>query len=222
MIQAVLLDIDGTLLDSVDLHARAWHDILAHYGAEVTVEELRRQIGKGGDKIIPEYLGLCRDDPKVEAIGKERSELFQREYLSQVRPFPRVRELIERIINDGKRIILATSGKRDEVERYKQIAGIDDLVDQETTSDEADESKPAPDIFLAAMKRLKDVAVEHAIAVGDTPYDAQAACKIHLRTIGLTCGGRTEEELEKAGCIAVYRDPADLLEHYSDSPLGCC
>ena len=163
-------------------------------------------------------------EEEVRRRGKEieayRLDLFKREYLPRVKPFPSVRELWERIKADGRRIALASSAKKEELERYKQIAGIDDLVDAETSSDDAEKSKPHPDIFEAALDRLEGIAAEDAIAVGDTPYDAQAAGKAGLRTIGLLCGGWPEEALREAGCIAIYRDPADLLRHYDQSPLA--
>jgi HAD superfamily hydrolase (TIGR01509 family) len=140
--------------------------------------------------------------------------------LPRVIPFPKVRELFERIRHDGKRIALASSGKEDEVEKYAEIAGIADLVDAKTSSDDAEESKPEPDIFQAAVRKLGDIAIDQIIAVGDTPYDAEAAGKIGLRTIGVLCGGFPEAELRAAGCIAIYRDPADLLSRYDSSPIA--
>jgi HAD superfamily hydrolase (TIGR01509 family) len=220
MVRAVIFDIDGTLIDSVDLHAGAWQEALRHFGYDRPFEEVRAQIGKGGDLVMAALL----PDEEVRRRGKEieayRLDLFKREYLPRVRPFPAVRELFERIEADGKRIALASSAKREELERYKQIAGIDDLLEAETSSDDADRSKPHPDIFEAALARLGGIAAVEAIAVGDTPYDAQAAGKIGLRTIGLLCGGWPERELREAGCIVVYRDPADLLARYDQSPLA--
>ena len=134
--------------------------------------------------------------------------------------FPRVRELFQRIKNDGKQIVLASSAKADELDVYKKIARIDDLIESETSSDDADRSKPYPDIFQAALARLKGVAPENAVVIGDTPYDAQAASKANLKTIGFLCGGWTEEELRGAGCVAIYRDAEDLLLQYDTSDLG--
>jgi phosphoglycolate phosphatase-like HAD superfamily hydrolase len=126
--------------------------------------------------------------------------------------------LFQRLKNDGKKIVLASSAKADELEVYKKIARIDDLIESETSADDADRSKPHPDIFQAAVARL-DVAPENAIVIGDTPYDAQAASKAKLKTVGLLCGGWTEEELRRAGCIAIYRDPEDLLLNYDTHRL---
>src|SRR5262249_16644609 len=141
-------------------------------------------------------------------------------YLPKVRPFPKVRELFERLLADGKRIALASSAKAEELEKYKEIAGIADLIHAETSSDGAERSKPHPDIFEAALARLKDIPPAEVVVVGDTPYDAQAAGKIGLRTVGVLCGGFPETELREAGCLAIYRDPADLLAHYDTSPLA--
>jgi HAD superfamily hydrolase (TIGR01509 family) len=222
MIRAVIFDIDGTLLDSVDLHARAWQEILAKYGHNVPFEDVRRQIGKGGDYLLPVFLSKRELDRLQEKIEKERAELFKQKYLPLVRPFPKVRELFQRILADGKRIALASSGKKDEVEVYEKIAGIDDLIgdDDKTSSDDAAHSKPDPDIFHAALAKLGNIPPDQVLAVGDTPYDAEAAGKAGVKTIGVLCGGFPEADLRAAGCIAIYRDPADLLEHYETSPIA--
>ncbi len=114
---------------------------------------------------------------------------------------------------------LASSAKADELQKYKDVANITDLIDTETSSDDAEKSKPYPDICEAAMKKLGNVQPDDAIVVGDTPYDVEASRKAGLRCIGLLCGGWSERDLRRAGCIAVYQDPADLLEHYDESPL---
>ena len=222
MIRAVIFDIDGTLIDSVDLHARAWREILAKFGHEVAFEDVRRQIGKGGDHLLPVFLSPKELERLQARIEKARSELFKKEYLSKVRPFPRVRELFERILADGKRIALASSGKKDEVEKYEKIAGIDDLIGDgdKTSADDAEHSKPDPDIFHAAMAKLGEIPKDQVVVVGDTPYDAEAAGKAGLRTIGVLCGGFPEADLRAAGCVAIYRDPADLLVRYGESPIA--
>jgi HAD superfamily hydrolase (TIGR01549 family) len=220
MPRGVIFDIDGTLLDSVDLHARAWQEAFAGFGREVSFEEVRRQIGKGGDQLMPVFLSEEELRNFGEELDKYRSELFKEKYLPQVRPFPKVRELFQRLLADGKRIALASSGKEDEVEHYKKIAGIDDLIHRSTSSDDAERSKPHPDIFEAALAKLGGLDVSDVVSVGDTPYDAEAAGKIGLRTAGVLCGGFPEADLRAAGCIAIYRDPADLLARYAESPLA--
>ena len=219
MITAVMFDIDGTLVDSVDLHAEAWQVALERFGKKVSFAEVRRQIGKGGDQLMPVFLSQREMEEFGDELERYRSKLFKKEYLPRVTAFPGVRRLFERIRQDQKRIALASSAKGDELKTYKTIAGIDDLIEAETSSNDAERSKPYPDIFEAALADLGDVASDKILVVGDTPYDAQAAGKANLRTIGLMCGGWNEEELRQAGCIAIYRDPADLLSRYDESPI---
>jgi HAD superfamily hydrolase (TIGR01509 family) len=220
MVQAILFDIDGTLLDSVDYHAHAWQEILARHGIDVTFAAVRAQIGKGGDQLLPVFVPKTMLERLGEQIKQERSRYFKEKYLPKVRAFPKVPELFQRIRQDGKQIVLASSGKREEVNVNKRIAGIEGLVDADTSSDEADRSKPHPDIFVVALKKLGNPDPATVVAVGDTPYDAEAAGKAGIKTIGVLCGGFPEESLREAGCIALYRDPADLLAHYEESLLA--
>lgn len=217
--RAVIFDIDGTLLDSVDLHAQAWVEAFAHFGVETDFRKVRSQIGKGGDELMPVFLPAERVEREGEAIEAWRSDLFKRDYLDRVKPFPGVRALFERIRAADLQIALASSGKRDEVEHYQEILGIADLVDMATSSDDAERSKPHPDIFRAALKKLAPLDAGSMIVVGDTPYDAEAAGKAGLSTIGLLCGGFPEADLSAAGCVAIYRDPQDLLDGFDRSLL---
>jgi HAD superfamily hydrolase (TIGR01509 family) len=218
--RAVIFDIDGTLLDSVDLHAQAWVEALAHFGVETDAAKVRSQIGKGGDELMPVFLPPERIEREGKEIESYRSDLFKRKYLPEVRPFPAVRPLFERIRAAGLKIALASSGKGPEVERYQEILGIADLVDVVTSSDDADRSKPHPDIFEAAVQKLEGFGKDEMIVIGDTPYDAQAASKAGLRTIGVLCGGFPEADLSGAGCVAIYRDPQDLLDGFDRSLLA--
>jgi HAD superfamily hydrolase (TIGR01509 family) len=217
--RAVIFDIDGTLLDSVDLHAQAWVDAFAHFGVETDPALVRRQIGKGGDELMPVFLPPDRVAREGETIEAYRSDLFKREYLNRVRPFPGVRALFERIRAADLRIALGSSGKKDEVEHYQELLGIADLVDVVTSSDDVERSKPHPDIFESALKKLAPLEPRSILVVGDTPYDAEAAAKASLSTIGVLCGGFPAADLSKAGCIAIYRDPQDLLAGFDRSPL---
>jgi HAD superfamily hydrolase (TIGR01509 family) len=220
MPKAVIFDVDGTLIDTNDLHAAAWVDAFRHFGIEVPYEDVRSQMGKGGDQLMPVFVDAERLKREGERIETFRTELFKRDYLPRVRAFPEVRALFERVREAGQAIVLATSGKREEVDRHMKTAEISDLVDDATTADDAEHSKPEPDIFAAALKRLAPLAADDAIVVGDTPYDAQAAAKVGLRTVGLLSGGFSQEDLEAAGCIAIYADPKALLEAYDRSPLA--
>ncbi len=220
MIKAVIFDVDGTLVDSVDLHARAWQEAFAHFGKQFDFERVRSQIGKGGDQLMPVFLSKEELDEFGEELEEYRGELFKREYLPRVKAFPAVRELFQRVKHEGLQIALASSAKADELKTYKKIARIEDLVEEETSSDDAEKSKPHPDIFEAALERLGDTRPSEAVVVGDTPYDAEAAGKAGLRTVGLLSGGFPEEDLRAAGCARIYRDAADLLANYDTSPLA--
>jgi HAD superfamily hydrolase (TIGR01549 family) len=218
VIRGVIFDLDGTLVDSNELHVLAWHDTFRHFHKDIPLERLREQIGKGGDQYLPVFL----DERELREFGEEaekmRGEIFKKKYLSHVKPFPKVRELFERLRADGKKIALASSGKETEVRHYEKLLEIGGLIDSMTTVDQVAQSKPKADVFIAALNLLA-LPPSEAIAVGDTPYDVAAAKKIELPVIGVLCGGFPEQTLRDEGAVAIFRDPADLLERYYQSPL---
>lgn len=221
MKKAVIFDIDGTLLDSVDLHAKAWQEAFQHFGHEIPFETMRSQIGKGGDHILPIFLS----NEEQEKIGKElqdyRGKLFKERYLPEVKPFPGVRRLFLKIKSNGQQLGLASSAKGDELKTFERIAGIEDLVEAETSSADAKHSKPNPDIFEAALQKLGDeVDPKDCVVVGDSPHDAKGAKRAGLSCVGVLCGGFAKESLIEAGCAAIYSGPDDLLRRYDDSPLA--
>lgn len=210
MLKAAIFDIDGTLVDSVDLHARAWQEAFAHFGHEVTFEQARSQIGKGGDKLIPVFLSDAEQQDHGEALEKWRGDHSRSHYLPMVRPFSCVPELIARVREAGLKVAVASSAKKQELNVYLDLAGITDLLDASTSSDDAEASKPAPDIFNAVLKKL-DVAGADAVAIGDSPYDSQAARAAGMGCIGFLSGSFTEASLRDAGCHAVYPGPGAML-----------
>lgn len=216
MIRAVLFDIDGTLVDTVDLHAEAWQKAMARWGKEVEFADVRSQIGKGGDQLLPAFFSKQELERFGEKLEAWRSELYLREYLPRAQCFPKVRELFERLRDDGVRLALASSCKEQELDTYKSLCRIEDLVEEATTSADAERTKPHPDIFEAALEGLDGVRAHEALVIGDSPYDAIAADKIGLRTIGVLCGGFPLAELLEAGCVAIYGSPADLLARYTE------
>jgi len=217
--RAIIFDLDGTLVDSNELHVLAWHDTFRHLHKDIPLERLREQIGKGGDQYLPVFLNELEMREFGDEADKFHGEIFKEKYLPHVKPFPKVRELFERLRADGKKIALASSGKDAEVRHYEKLLGIEQLVDGRTTSDDVVHSKPSADVFLAALKLLR-MATNEVVAIGDTPYDVEAAKKIELPIIGVLCGGFSETVLRDEGAIAIYRDPEDLLEHYYQSPLA--
>jgi len=217
---AVIFDVDGTLVDTVDMHADAWQRALRDFGKEVTFEDVRAQIGKGSDKLMPVFVSEAELEEIGEQLEKRRGEIYKIEHLPRVEAFPKVRELFERILKDGLQVALASSAPEDELTHYKEVADIGDLIDAATSADDAEESKPEPDIFAAAVKNLKGVRAEDCVVVGDTPYDVIAARKIGIRTIGVLSGGFPESSLRDEGAVEIYEDPADLLGNYERSLIG--
>jgi beta-phosphoglucomutase-like phosphatase (HAD superfamily) len=144
--KAAIFDLDGTLLDSVDLHAIAWHEAMVKFGHDVSFEQARSQIGKGGDKLIPTFLNAAERKDHGEELEKWRSERFKSRYLSLIRPFSAVPDLLQRARDAGLRIAIASSAKKEELNKYLEIAGISHLVEHATSSEDVEESKPAPDI----------------------------------------------------------------------------
>lgn len=220
MPQAVIFDIDGTLVDSVDLHAEAWVKAFEKFGYSATHDQMRNQIGKGGEFILPDFLSDAEIEKDGDAITHYRKTYFHENLLQHVKPFPKVTELFQRLKGDGIRIALASSAQPETAEHYEKLLGVTDLIDGLTCKGDVDKAKPDPDIFIAALEKLGGMPATEAIVVGDSPYDAQAANKIKLSTVGVLCGGFSQEVLQDAGCIAIYQDPADLLEHYDQSPLS--
>jgi HAD superfamily hydrolase (TIGR01509 family) len=217
--RVVLFDIDGTLVDSVDLHARAWHEALSRFGKDVPYEDVRNQIGKGGDQLLPMFLSEEELERFGDDLSEYRSSLYQREYLALVNPFPDARELLARLKQAGTVVGLASSCNRTELGYYLRMVGGASLVDAATTADDADRSKPFPDIFEACLEKLGFDAAD-AVAVGDSPYDAEAAIRAGITTVGVLSGGFPESALEAAGCSAIYQDVADLLARLPASPLA--
>jgi HAD superfamily hydrolase (TIGR01509 family) len=214
--RAVLFDVDGTLVDTNDLHAAAWREAFLRFGIDLACEDIRWHVGKGGDNLIPSLLpGL--DAARREEIEDFRSDLFKRDYLPRAVPFPGVRGLFERLVTDRIRIVLASSSHSEEVGFYLGVAGVADLVSATTSKDDVESSKPCPDIFEAAMTKLAPLGADEAIVVGDSPWDVKAACRAGLRTIGFRCGGFPDEALTEAGACALYDGPRDLLARYPAS-----
>ena len=195
--QAILLDIDGTLVDSNDKHAHCWVEAFAHFGKEVAWNVIRQQIGKGGDLLVPDTLNAREMRDFGEPLKKYRGELWKEQYMKTVEPVPGVRESIRAIADRGIRLAFASSSNPDEVEYYVELLGVGDLLEGTTSKEDAQFSKPSPEIFQAALERVKSDPAR-TFAVGDTPYDILAAHRIPLPVVAVRCGGFAEELLKKA------------------------
>jgi HAD superfamily hydrolase (TIGR01509 family) len=216
-VRAVIFDIDGTLVDSNDAHAGAWVTALGEAGFRIEPSRVRQLIGKGGDKLLPQLTGLPKDSPDGERISRRRAEIFRTRYVPHLRPFRGARPLVQLLRDRGYELGIATSATPDELDPLLRIAEVDDLIPHRTSSGDADNSKPDPDIVQAALERL-GCDPEDAVMIGDTPYDVEAAGRARVATIALRTGGWADDDL--AGAIAIYDDPEDLRAHYEHSPLA--
>jgi HAD superfamily hydrolase (TIGR01549 family) len=212
----VIFDVDGTLVDSNDAHARAWLHAFAEHGITVTYEPVRRAIGMGADKLMPLVAGIEEDSAQGKKISEDRKKIFKELWLPRLQPCAGARELVERLSRDEFVLAIASSASEEELHALLEAARVADLIPTRTSSDDADRSKPDPDIVTAAIKRA-GCATEATVMIGDTPYDVEAATHAGIQIIALTCGGWRREDL--TGAVAVYADPADLLMQYDFSRL---
>jgi HAD superfamily hydrolase (TIGR01549 family) len=213
----VIFDVDGTLVDSNDAHARAWVQAFADHGITVAYEPVRRAIGMGGDKLMPLVGGIDEDSAIGKQIGERRATIFQQVWLPTLRPFPRTRELVQRLTDRGYTLTIASSAKEQELQPLLEVAGVSDLFPTRTSSDDADRSKPDPDIVKAALERAR-CSADRTIMIGDTPYDVEAARRAQVRVVAFECGGWGRADLRDAD--EVYRDASELLDRYEKSILA--
>jgi HAD superfamily hydrolase (TIGR01509 family) len=208
----VIFDVDGTLVDSNDAQASAWIDALREFGfTEIRYEKVRRMIGMGGDKILPDLTGMQDDDERGKKLLDRRKEIFMRNYLPGLKAFPDSRELVQRIKSEGMLAVVASSANETELTPLLRAAGVEDLMDSTTSSSDAKESKPDPDIVSAAVEKTGFPAAQ-LIMLGDTPYDVEAARRAGVPIVAVRCGGWSDREL--AGALAVFDDPADILRNF--------
>ena len=218
MTRAVLFDVDGTLIDSNDQHARAWVAALAEAGYTIPFERVRPLIGMGGDKVLPELVpGLTEDSPQGKAIAKTRSRVFKERELASVQATRGARALLEAVRARGARVVVATSAKGAELDALLARGALGPLIDTAATNDDAEDSKPDPDIIGAALKKA-GVAAGDAVMVGDTRYDVEAAHRAGVACVALNCGGNDPATLAEAD--AVYADPTDLIEALDRPPFA--
>lgn len=196
-VQAFLLDVDGTLVDSNDLHADAWLEAFSHFGKELPRDTVRFSIGKGGDILVPDLLNAREMQKFGDEIRKYRTRLYKKKYMPLVKAFPRVRENLEALHDRGAKLVLATSAEPDEVESLVEMMKIGDLLEGQTSAGDARVSKPSPEIFQRALEQA-GTPVEKSVVVGDTPYDILSAHRASLAVAAVRSGGFPEEQLRKA------------------------
>ena len=217
-VRAVLIDVDGTLLDSNDAHACAWVDVLRDNGYDAPFDQVRALIGKGGDKLLAEVVGIDDASEEGKRLSKERRARFEAASLAALKPTNGARALLEKLRDDGLQLVVATSAGGDELQGLLKQAGVDDLIHDAASSTDAEDSKPDPDIVAAALHKA-GVRPDEAVMLGDTPYDVESAGKAGVQTIALRCGGWWQDDVF-GDAAAIYDDPAALLAALDRSPLA--
>ena len=217
MLQGVVFDVDGTLVDSNDAHAESWVDTFAEAGYNVPFDVVRPLIGMGADKLLPKTVGVAHDSDEGKKLTKRRSEIFREKYLPRLRALPGSRQLVLRVRKDGLKTIVATSANDEELKGLLKAAEVADLMEAKATANDAKRSKPDPDIVHAAIEE-SGIAAENLVMIGDTPYDVEAATKARLRAIAFRSGGWDDGHLK--GAVEIYDGPLDLVNHYDSSLLG--
>ena len=218
-IRSILFDIDGTLVDSNEFHVLAWQRAFDAHGFALSPELIREQIGKGADMLIPALLPKL-DEQRRQRIAEHHDETFRRDYRARVEPFEHAAALVRAVTDRGCAVVLASSSNQDDVDHYIDLLGIRTLLAGATTADDVAHSKPAGDIFAAALKKLPDAQPGETLVIGDTPYDVIAAAKCGLETIALRSGGFSDAQLRRAGARSIYEGVGDLLAHLEGSPIA--
>ena len=219
-LQGIILDVDGTLVLSNDAHAQAWVDAYAESGYEVPFDKVRSLIGMGGDQLMPKIIpGLTKEEGDGKVISKRRKELIINHYGPTLAATKGAGELISHMQQAGLKLIIASSATSEELKVLLKAAQLDELLKdvEKTSSNDAEASKPAPDIVEVALNKIQ-LEPSQVVMLGDTPYDIESAKGAEVGVIALRCGGFDDTQL--AGALAIYDDPADLLAHYEQSPLA--
>jgi membrane protein len=216
--RAIFFDIDGTLVDSNDLHVSAWMDAFADFGVTFDHQTVHDQIGKGTDMLVPALLPKS-NEAEQKALGAAHDAAFK-QLRDQVRPFASAHDLLARVVAAGQTVVLASSASQDDLDHYIDLLDARDLVSAMTSADDVANTKPAPDIFAIALKKVAPLSAEDVIVIGDTPYDIEAAAKCGIAAIGLRSGGFSDDSIRSAGAVAIYDDVAALQHGYDSSPLA--
>src|SRR5918911_2720162 len=218
MADTAILDIDGTLVDTNYQHAVAWYRAFRQNDIVLPVWRIHRHIGMGGDQVIAALTDEETDDEKGEDIRAAEKTLYMA-MIEEVEPFEGARELIKRLKDAGKTVVMASSAKDTEVDHYLDLLDARELADDWTTSADVEATKPEPDLVRAALDK-GDTDASDAVMLGDTPWDCEAASRAGVATVALLTGGFSEQELTEAGAVAVFESISELIERVGETPLG--
>lgn len=220
MPKAIVFEVDGTLVDTHVLRARAWQEALARYGRQVRLPRVLAQMARNGDQFLSVFLTEEEYERYAEELASFHRALFHEEYLPRVRAFAGATELLVHLREKDWKIALASTGDPDELEHYIELLGVEDLIDASTTDAEVDHTRLNEEIPAEAIRLLGLDGTDDTLTIAGLPYDVEGSVRLGMRSIGLVCGGYSEEDLRSAGALAVFGTPRDLLTRYSESPLA--
>ena len=211
-----VLDVDGTLVDTNYHHAIAWYRAFREHGLTMPVWRIHRHIGMGGDQLVAAVAGKRVEDRQGDSIRAAETALYA-DLIGEVQPFADARRLLELLDGRGHRLVLASSGKRDEIDHYLDLLDARDLVEAWTTSADVEQTKPDPDLVHTAIDK---VGGGEAVLVGDSTWDCEAATRADVPTLAILTGGFSEQELREAGAVTVFESLSELCEHLDETPLA--
>jgi HAD superfamily hydrolase (TIGR01509 family) len=216
--QGILFDVDGTLIDSSYIHTIAWWGAFRQYGYDIPMASIHHFVGMGGDRLVDSLLPSGRDKSLDPEIMSSHGALYASHWPA-LRAFDGAKDLLAQCHAAGLAVALASSARERDLQVMKATLDAEAFIDAATSSNDAEESKPAPDILVAALEAV-GVEAENAIYVGDAVWDMKAAGALGIPAIGVTCGGVSAAELRDAGAVEVYEGPRDLLENLTSSVIG--
>ena len=213
---AAILDIDGTLVDTNYHHVIAWCRAFKRHDIVLPLWRIHRHIGMGGDQVVGALAGEDVELKRGDDIRAAEKELYF-ELIEEVEPFEGARGLIETLKKRGHPVVLASSAKAEEVDRYLDLLDARQLADGWTTSADVEATKPHPDLVIAAVEKAGG---GKAVMVGDTPWDCESARGAGVPTVCVLTGGFSEGELRDAGAVAVFESITQLAERLDETPLA--
>lgn len=214
--RAAIVDLDGTLVNSVDAHARAWVAAFREAGFDVSIDQVRSLLGMPPDQLLAHLIGLPRNSDDAKSILRSRAEIFRTRFLGKIAPFLGARALLEKLKRQDTRITVAASNSESEASGLLVVAGVADLVDEVVTADDARRFTPEADLIQVAI-RYAGSPRDATIVLGDTPFDVESGRRAGASVIAFRCGGWGDAAL--VGATAIYDDPRDLLNHFGSSPF---
>ncbi len=213
---AAILDVDGTLVDTNYQHAIAWYRSFRRHGVVPPLWRIHRHIGMGGDQLVDAVAGYGVERENGDDIREAEGELYM-QLIDEVAPFEGARELIVELKRRGHAVVLSSSAKQDEVDRYLDLLDVREVADGWTTSADVEATKPEPDLVRAAL----DVAeTDDAVMVGDTVWDVKAAARAGIETLAVLTGGFSDAELRDAGALDVFDSVLELRSSLDGTPLA--